>query len=403
MKATINCLSLVAGLIIASPFLPSASAQTAEGSATTATTPAPVAYVYVSRTNNIDGFAVSPGGTLTPIPGSPFAYSGYGKLSVSKHFLFGLTSSDSSVSTFSIASNGSIKKVDTLNFTQYETVQCPGPPVMQVDTTGTTIYIQEAVACPNGNQGYMSFHVTSTGGLQFLGHSGGSLDWFGQGDTIQLSMSGAGVYAFDAWCGEDNNNISSIDVYKRQSNGDLQFIFADTTPPPDYSGNQYCAGQVATDSSDHLAVAYQRLDWEGGDNGPWNGPYFLATYTMNSAGDFATSSTSNNMPEVSSTITNNEDVTAMSISPGNNFLAVGGINGFQIFHFNGSNPITAYSGPRLAGAAIGKFGWDKSNHLFVYYGQTLRVYTVTSTSIKEVAGSPYFIQNANNLIVRDLQ
>lgn len=394
-------LPLVGLLVSASALLPASSAQTSDK--TTASSTSPVAFVYVSRSSDIDGFAVSASGKLTPVPGSPFAYSGYGKLSVSKHFLFGLEGNDYDVSSFSIASNGSIKKVATLNLQKYEPDFCGGPPVMQVDTTGTTLYVQESVACPNDHQGYVSVHVASNGDLTYLGSSGGFLDWFGQGDTIQLTMAGTNQYAYDGWCGEEDNNTSAVDIYKRESNGMLQFVAADNNPPTDYSGNGYCAGQVAADSENHLAVAYQRLDSEGGDNGPWSGPYFLATYTMNSAGDFATSSTSDNMPEVSDTITYNEDVTALSISPANNFLAVGGLNGFQVFHFNGGNPITPYSGPLLPGATIGKFGWDKSNHLFVYFGSSLYVYTVTADSIKQAAGSPYTIDNANNLIVRDLQ
>lgn len=402
MKSRIQIVCLVASLGTASALGQIPPPQT---SASTTATSSPVAFVYVSRTNNIDGFSVSSSGKLTPVPGSPFPFTGYGKLSVSKHFLFGMAGDGSKVTSFSIASNGSIKKVDSLNAWKYEPGEgpfCPDNADMQIDTTGTTLYVQENPNCAgNPNQGYLSVHIESNGYLQYIGSSGGSIDDFGQGDTISLAMAGTNQYAFDGWCGEDNNNLSAVDIYKRESNGLLQYIGQDNTPPNDYFPQGFCAGQVAADSQNHLAVAFQRLDSEGGDNGPWNGPYFLASYTEDSHGNLTTTSTSDNMPEES--VSAQDDLTTMSISPSNKLLAVGGISGFQVFHFNGANPITKYSKVLLPNVTVSKFGWDKANHLFVFSGGTLWVYTVTSSSITQAPGSPYTIQSSNNLIVRDLQ
>jgi hypothetical protein len=45
---------------------------------------------------------------------------------------------------------------------------------------------------------------------------------------------------------------------------------------------------------------------------------------------------------------------------------------------------------------VDQLGWDNDNHLYAlgYSAEELYVYTVTPTSITEVAGSPYKVQNA---------
>jgi hypothetical protein len=88
----------------------------------------------------------------------------------------------------------------------------------------------------------------------------------------------------------------------------------------------------------------------------------------------------------------------ISISPSGKFLAVGG-SGFQIFHFNGSSPITKYTGVFQPGSQFTEFGWDGDNHLYALGSGKLYVYTVTSTSVEEASGSPYSIPEASSMIV----
>ena len=54
---------------------------------------------------------------------------------------------------------------------------------------------------------------------------------------------------------------------------------------------------------------------------------------------------------------------AASISPTGQLLAVGGGSAFQLFHFNGSAPVTKFSPAIAAGDNLLEFGWDRSNHL----------------------------------------
>src|ERR1700691_4226601 len=107
----------------------------------TAATSSPVAYVYVSRPTHVDGFAVSSSGKLTPVPGSPFSGISVRALSVTKKFLFGLGDDFKTIYTYSIASDGALKQVasiDAVKDAYANTGCCFGPLVL--DYTGSTIY-----------------------------------------------------------------------------------------------------------------------------------------------------------------------------------------------------------------------------------------------------------------------
>jgi hypothetical protein len=361
----------------------------------------PVAYVYVTRPTHIDGFAASSSGVLTPVPGSPFANTAVSDLAVTKKFLFG---AGSEVTSYSIGSKGTLKKITSVKTFQHEPDNCTqyGISDLQVDSAGSTLYAQEDPNCQgDGASPYLSFHIESNGDMEYLGPSGGYLDDATQGYTARLHFTGAGKFGYDGECQEDNNNLSDINIYKRESNGALSYIGqSNEVPAPGISGDPYCAGLLATDGENHLAVALQQIQGTDGDNGPLYGPYYLASYTADSNGNLTTTSTAENMPEAS--FTGDFAVGAMSIDPTNEFLAVGG-QGFAIYHFNGSKPITKYSGVLQSSVGFQEFGWDKAHHLYALGGGKLFVYTVTSSSIKEAPGSPYSIPESSSVIVLDLQ
>jgi hypothetical protein len=103
---------------------------------------------------------------------------------------------------------------------------------------------------------------------------------------------------------------------------------------------------------------------------------------------------------------------SMTINPQGNLLAVGGsasntdnsggtqTAGLQVFHFNGGNPITSFSGV-LTTAPINAIEWDGNNHLYALSNSTKRLYayTVTSSGITAVPGSPYTIASTPNALV----
>jgi hypothetical protein len=160
------------------------------------------------------------------------------------------------------------------------------------------------------------------------------------------------------------------------------------TPP---SGDYYCPYLAAADPTDHLAIAVQ----------PFTsfvsaaGPYQLATYTVDTSGNLTTNSTYANMPKVLV-----GGVIDYWMSPNGKYLAVGGGSGMQIFHFNGANPITKYTG-LLTTNEVDQMFWDNANHLYAISRKAgkLYVFTVTSTSVTQAPGSPHSITSPAYIIV----
>jgi hypothetical protein len=352
-----------------------------------------VAFLYIAEPTAINGFAVSSKGALIPLPGLPLAAPNLTRLSVTSKFLFGESGDGSVLNGYSISSKGSLTEISSINPFNYEpgdNYGCYDIPDLQVDFAGSTVYSQENPNCGNAAYAsYVSFHIESNGDLQFLGNSGGTLDSTNQGPPPFLKVAGGDKFAYDSYCGEDEGDLPVIDIYKRESNGLLTYIGQNNEVPAGEAGAKYCVGTLATDSEDHVAVALQLEQSQDGDDGFIYGPFYLASYTANSKGNLTTKSTWENMPlaSVGGTIR----VTAMSISPSNKYLAVGGPQGVEVFHFNGSSPITKFSAAMPTGMGTVQFAWDKSNHLYALSIGAVYVYTVTSSGVKAVPGSPFLI------------
>jgi hypothetical protein len=123
-------------------------------------------------------------------------------------------------------------------------------------------------------------------------------------------------------------------------------------------------------------------------------PAWLGVYTADSSGNLTTNSTYQNM--VTSEVGN---LNQMVASPAGNLLAVGGSAGLQVFFFNDSNPITAYTG-FLAEHPINQMSWDTHNHLYgISSSGRLYAFRVTTTGNKQAAGSPYSITNPQAITV----
>ena len=134
-----------------------------------------------------------------------------------------------------------------------------------------------------------------------------------------------------------------------------------------------------------------------GEGGGRMGPciYQLASYTVNaSTGSIVSTNTWEQMPTPAV-----KNIGSMNMSPSGKLVAIGGNPGLEIFHFNGAAPMTAYSATLLPTVEIDQLAWDNNNHLYAlsYAAGQLYVYTVTPTSISEVAGSPYTVTGAYGL------
>jgi hypothetical protein len=347
---------------------------------------APVAYVYVARPTHIDGFAAAANGKLTPVPGSPYANFALGHMSVNQKFLFGI-GNNGDIYSFSIASNGSLKLAATTNALKLEK-NCSSGSVgsSTIDYTGSTLYLP--VAC--GSSYYLqSYRIESNGDLQYLGGSENVAA------IIQPTFLGTNKYAYSfiTNCDDNADKIWSV-TYKRESNGFLSVSGSNDIPMPadPPAGSYFCPSAIAGDPSNHIAIAVQSWNPDEGPSGILN----IATYTADEKGRLTTNSTQANMVFTDQSL----EIAAMSIDPSGKHIAVGGSNGFQVFHFNGGGQIPENAKQLQPDSSFGNFAWDRNGHLYATtYDIGLYVYTVTSSGVTQAPGSPYAIPEAGSVIV----
>src|SRR5215475_9922542 len=240
-------------------------------------TSAPVAYVYVASAANltsgqIHGYAAAPNGALTAIPGSPFSTNGVNYMALNGTWLFGVANQDTDIDSFSIGSNGALKRKDIYNVTP------PGPGVISVylDHTGSTLYADFFTE----NNDYLSFSINhSTGQLHETGDLPG-----GPANGSPVSFIGNNIYAYSSSCYHFGQEIIGV---RRNTDGTLAYLNSFSPPfPAEKSGGFYCPWKAAADPTNHLAIAMEPLNPNWDQDGAWQ----LATYTVDSAGNLTTKS-----------------------------------------------------------------------------------------------------------------
>jgi hypothetical protein len=389
MSRLISVCSFAFAAICASTVL--ASAQVTSSPTETNSTPAtaaPVAYVYVSSASSLTSgkiyeYSAAASGALTAIARSPIQTDGVNYMAVNGKWLFGVANQDTDINSYSIAANGAL----TLKNRHNVTPPAPGIISVYLDHTGKTLYADFYTT----NNDFLSFSINqSTGQLNEIGDLPG-----GPSDNSPVSFIGNNIYAYSSSCYHFSQAIIGV---KRNTNGTLAYLNNFSPPyPAEKSGGFYCPWRAVSDPTNHLAIAMEPLTPNWGQDGAWQ----LAAYTVDSTGNLTTNSTYSNMPKVLVGTVHN-----YWMSPDGKYLAVGGSSGLQIFHFNGANPITRFTGVLTSSPIIQLF-WDNSGHVYALsqtYPSTpstgkLFVYTVTSKGVTQAPGSPHIIANVQNLIV----
>lgn len=339
----------------------------------------PVAYVYVSSLvgntrDQVLGYQATANGALTPIPGSPFPYN-VNSLALNGAWLFGVNQTGQKIGSFSIGSNGALTYKD-----QYTTSLTGGSLYdLFLDHTGASLY---AIYYTTNND-YLSQSIDQeTGQLSFLNDLSGGPD-----HNVELSFIGNNKFAYASSCYHFTPEIFGV---QRASNGSLSYLNINPPFPAEKSGGFYCPWAAAADPTNHLAIALTPLNPNWGSDGPTQ----LAVYTADSSGNLTTTSTYQNMPAVAM-----QNVQTYWMSPTGKYLAVAG-SGLQIFHFNGANPITKFTG-LLTTDTIDQVYWDNANHLYAisYSASKLYVFSVMATGVTQAPGSPHKITTPQSLIV----
>jgi len=411
MNRICKTVSLVAflALLTAAP----AFTQTPSDEATPAAkAAAPVAHVYVLTTKGVDVYAATAAGKLALVKGSPFSTSGQmeginGKylISVGTDYLH----------TYPIESNGAVgKQASEINTQDYDGAQCgatDGTGAI-LDHTGKYFYVQLFGASYDGGANttcadWQSYQIEPDGAFTFLGslEAGGGADGSAYPSTVP-TISSNDKFSYSITGGDCNCNF--FVPFAKEATGQLaqNSAFTYVGPQSDPAARLLYEPTFAkADSTDHLAVLTAAVQNEGDGNiQSWQ----LASFTIdNATGSIFSTNTVADMP-TPQIPTPQEYGAVMEMSPSGKLLALAGgenaIDGLQIFHFNGAAPITTYSSLLLPTVDLDQLAWDNDNHLHAlsYSTGELYVYTATPTSIKEVSGSPYKVENAygiNGLIV----
>jgi hypothetical protein len=345
----------------------------------------PVALLYVSSAPNIGGYEinayqVAANGALTNVPGSPFAENGF-YMAVNRKWLFATDTVN--VYSFSIAWNGALQQVSSMDAQQYNQYNAGGPVNLFFDRSGRTLYDEDIYGNQGSNNTYqfLDFDPTS-GAVSYLGATGvASATW----DT-PLSFIGNNAFAYGATCYHWGQYIYG---FGRNQDGSLTDLNLQPVIPSASAGS-YCPYLAAADAGSDVAIALTpTLD------GFVSGAAQIAVYTADAAGDLTTTSTSSNMPQVAV-----GTVTDLKASPSGKLLAVAGSTGVQVFHFNSANPITRFT-QLMVKDQVDEVRWDNANHLYAIsrLSGKLYVFNVTPTGVTLSPGSPYSIVMPQSLVV----
>lgn len=363
-----------------------------------ATSAAPVAYVYVSTSKGINLYDAASTGKLTLVAGSPFQAPGLMIGSNGKYFI---SLGTDYVHSYLTASNGAIgKQASQINTQSYSGSECGTTNGAVIDHTGQDIYvlIKGAYAC----DAFQAFKIGSNGALGFLGATDFDEDQ-SDGSGNLPAIIGTDKYAYDTAVIPEGGGIRLFNGFVRESSGSLanSCVCPETDPTPQPGPWRFYPTVVTADPNNHLAVSM--LPQYRSPEGQY-GPIQLASYSVNAQGGIVSTNTWQNMP------TPKINPTALNMSPSGKLLAVassapnnygnGTSTGLQVFHFNGASPITTYSSV-LTTSPIDFIHWDNANHLYALSKAAgkLYIFTVTPTSITAVSGSPFSITGASGLFV----
>jgi hypothetical protein len=359
-------------------------------------------------------YAAAANGQLTPVPGSPFNQD-VGSLAANGTYLVASANAVPDLNTYTIASNGALTLASQFDYTQETGYQASIDTVcgyiddLFFDPTGQSLYAGVGnIQCSNNNA-VASFTVaSSSGSLSYLGNTN-----IGYEASDRVAVLGNDTYAYSAL--NDACMYGGISSFARSSSGLLTGFLTVTTPahgpaaPPGATSDgvaqpSYAAGFTATDTTNHVAIAEYPCFAQGGVAAT---QVQLAAWTTNADGSLTTADTYATMPatKVSTPLD-------MKTSPSGTLLAVGGIGGLEVFHFNGASSITAYTG-LLTTDSITQMFWDNDNHLYAITSSSgsgtvtpgkLYVFTIPNANTydgpQEAPGSPYTIANPLSLAVQ---
>jgi hypothetical protein len=382
--------SLVAALCTAAALAQTSTGQIAKPSDTGSS---PVTYVYFSDyiaghdsvtpgkgQTQIEGYSVAADGTLTEIPGSPFAIHDFptqlcsnGKfLFASTHIEQGNNRYPEKMNSYWIGKNGALALSHVLGNANLINIT--------LDHTGEVLYGDKAIESPTD---LLSYQVRwSDGGLEYLGQvTAPDLGYGGAWLNLPVSFSSDNRFAYE----------TTVYAYERTDQ------YHDLTR--ESAGNIFPGTLIVTAAPDmNLAGIYQQQDPNG---------YYL-DYSVGAFKIASNGQLTQTISAADATPTDMKEINSLAMSPSGEFLAVSGLNTVEIFKWNATEPVTLFAtlptDETDTDASADVMQWDNSNHLFAYVGGdnggNLYVWTVTDSGATEAAGSPHAFYGSISPVVQ---
>jgi len=344
----------------------------------------PIDYVYIAQQatntgpNQVLGYSVAANGKLTPIKGSPFAINAW-TLAVNGKYLFAGTGGypdNSGIDTYAIEPGGGLKFVVANTFPDLYTNSWGA---FFLSHTGQTLYGQVHVG---GSEDMLaSFSIDKRTGIVSLTQT----DYPARYET-SFTLSADNKHIYVAAPEVDGSEVVTLDTENWNQ-------FTDpipNAPPPGYFNPLL----FSADPTNHVAGLFASSCYWCGDPTGYIPTVQLGVYTADANGNLTMNGTYKNMPKLPTFMGGASD---LKMSASGKLLAVSGGAGLQVFHFNGSKPITPYAtlvktpSPLPTTVPAKQLGWDNHDHMFTLFANKLYVFTVTPTSVTQAPGSPYAI------------
>ena len=359
-------------------------------------------HIYIQTPQGVDVYTLSSTNKLNLVSGSPFKTVGLGAGTNGKYWI-SVGTNILHVYSINQSTGGIGSQVSQIDTSLYAGAECGTTGETTLDHTGLFFYVAHNNMPINADSNHclalQTFKLNSANGqFTFMGdlykytdnHTGANRD---------PSVTASEALAFGAAdMGWDSYGV--LGYSRNLSTGDLTQVSTISSFPstgPTDGGVGWAPIGVTPDNSSHLAVVLASVV-----DPPYPGyeDPALASYTFTSSGI----ATTTNVKAVPLSVA----PTVLNMSPSGKVLAVGGgVNpnglplnfsigstGFQLFHFNGGAPITAFSSV-LTKTAIDYVHWDSNNHVYALSATSgkLYIWTATTSSITPVPGSPFTIKS----------
>lgn len=335
-----------------------------------------VSYAFAATTSAIMGYGVKSDGSLSPLPGSPYAASlvQNGHIVTNGANLYAIAEGATNLDVFSIdKSSGALTIANTTNALAGDPNQGDIAFHLALDHTGASLY--EAVGT-NVDGGVNVLAVNSTPNVQPV--------QFLAGPSTPLApdvFSRNNQYGYTSNCGA---RVEGIFAWQRQSDGTLKEVVINPGTiqgPTGTPGEAFCPHALAVSAKSYLAVVWMPFGYAS--TGPIGNETYVVTYTINADGTLTT--VSNSQVKTASSSAN---TVALNFDPGGSFLAVAGDGGIQTFALNGNGTLAPVAAPQNAGVNFQEVEWDNSNHVLATNSNQLYVFNSSTGMLASASGSP---------------